>query len=135
MTTSRDEITVLVTGSREWTDVDSVVRALDFYLQRWPGMKLIVGDCATGADRIALRWAKQSGVPWRRFAAKWKELGKRAGPERNQRMVNAGPDVCLAFPLPGSHGTIDCMRRAYAAKIPVANVGKGLRGDALPLLL
>ena len=41
-------------------------------------------------------------------------------------MVNAGADLCLAFPLGESRGTRDCVRRADAAGIPVLNYGDKL---------
>lgn len=46
-----------------------------------------------------------------------------AGLVRNQLMVDLGADICLAFPLPGSRGTWDCMGRAEAAGIKVINLG------------
>lgn len=42
-----------------------------------------------------------------------------AGFIRNQRMVDTGADVCLAFPRGESKGTYDCAKRAKAAGIPV----------------
>lgn len=50
--------------------------------------------------------------------ADWNEYGRAAGPIRNQEMVDAGADVCLAFPT-GGPGTRDCMRRARDAGIRV----------------
>jgi hypothetical protein len=41
------------------------------------------------------------------------------GNYRNQHMVDLGARICLAFPLPSSRGTYDCMARAEAAGIPV----------------
>jgi hypothetical protein len=41
------------------------------------------------------------------------------GHYRNQQMVDAGATICFAFPLDGSVGTWDCVRRARAAGIPV----------------
>lgn len=52
--------------------------------------------------------------------ADWATLGNRAGPIRNQAMVDLGDYLaCLAFPLGESRGTRDCMARAEAAGIPV----------------
>ncbi|MFE3052289.1 SLOG family protein [Nocardia sp. NPDC059239] len=45
-----------------------------------------------------------------------------AGNLRNQDMVDLGADGCLGFPLPGSRGTRDCMRRARAAGIRVNEI-------------
>lgn len=48
-----------------------------------------------------------------------------AGDYRNQEMVDAGADVCLAFYIPGLPcvGTHDCDRRAVKAGIPVTRIG------------
>src|SRR5262249_16770583 len=44
----------------------------------------------------------------------WDELGKKAGPLRNQRMLDEGkPDLVVAFP--GGGGTKDMVRRAVQA--------------------
>jgi len=52
------------------------------------------------------------------FDAEWHRHGKRAGPIRNQRMLEEGqPDLIVAFP--GGHGTADMVRRARQAGIEV----------------
>lgn len=38
-------------------------------------------------------------------------------------MVDLGADLCLAFPLPDSRGTKDCMARAKKAGIKVISMG------------
>jgi hypothetical protein len=54
-------------------------------------------------------------------AAGWRA----AGVLRNTWMVEHGPkpDVCLAFPGPGSRGTWDCVRKAAAFGIEVVVIG------------
>ena len=100
-------------------------RVLDMRQQADPDLTICVGDCPTGADRIAFDWAVTNEVPVQRFVAHWLELGRAAGPDRNQRMVDSGADLCLAFPLDGSKGTQDCMRRARDAGIPVRDYSGG----------
>jgi hypothetical protein len=118
---------VIVTGSRYLPDVEPVVTALENILNGLaPGQTLIVvtGGCRTGADAYASIWAYRVArhLEWpvteETHPADWSR-GKQAGPERNQRMVDLGADLCLAFPLGASRGTRDCMRRANAAGIPV----------------
>jgi len=54
------------------------------------------------------------------FDADWK-LGKKAGPLRNQRMIDEGrPDLVVAFP--GGKGTADMVRRAEAAGVKVLKI-------------
>lgn len=115
---------VLVTGSREWTDVGAVYAALQEHLGNEIQAILVHGDCPTGADAIANSWAKsQPGIAVDAQPANWPLHGRAAGPIRNQAMVTRGADVCLAFPKGESRGTRDCMRKAEAAGIPVINYG------------
>ena len=51
------------------------------------------------------------------------EIGKRAGPLRNQRMLDEGkPDLVVAFP--GGGGTKDMVRRAVKAGVSVHEVNR-----------
>jgi hypothetical protein len=47
----------------------------------------------------------------------WKRHGPAAGPMRNQRMLDWGPDLVVAFA--GGKGTADMVRRARAAGVDV----------------
>jgi hypothetical protein len=40
-------------------------------------------------------------------------------------MVDLGADLCLAFPMPRSRGTWDCVRRAKKAGIVVRECASG----------
>lgn len=127
---------ILVTGSRYWTDIPAVRNAIAKVITDQPyGTHCIVvhGDCPTGADQIArdfldeLEAQRLDYVSQEAHPALWKTDGyPQAGPMRNQRMVDLGADVCLAFPLSDSRGTTDCMRRAKAAGIPVINCAEEL---------
>ena len=78
---------------------------------------VIEGD-ARGADRMAGEWAQCHGVQNLKFRAEWEKLGRKAGPIRNQLMLDEGrPDLVVAFP--GGRGTADMVRRARAAGIDV----------------
>jgi len=87
---------------------------------------VLVGDCPTGLDALVRRagdtYDEQIAVGVRVFRAQWHLLGKRAGPIRNQAMVDkalllAGPQPfeCHAYPMGESRGTRGCMRMAKAA--------------------
>lgn len=112
---------ILVTGSRHFDDLETMVDALN---QAWldlgkPVKPTLVHGAAKGADAMAAGLWKLWGWPTEAHAARWDELGKKAGIVRNAEMVALGADLALAFPLPDSRGTVDCMRRAQAAGIPV----------------
>ena len=65
-------------------------------------MFLVVGDAA-GADNIALSWAEDFNIKYKRFDADWDKYGKAAGPIRNKEMLLSGIDKLCAFP--GGNGT------------------------------
>lgn len=141
--------TVLATGSRDYTARDTVWDALDEQLLdalTYRGADFIVvhvGDCPTGADHHAREWVFQrtaGGYPVRCeiFYAAWAGTGRAAGPIRNQRMVEAGADVALAFyaPPPARNiGTAGCARLARAAGIKVVEHGHDPRPIQMELPL
>src|SRR5438034_11139383 len=88
---------VLVCGGRDWTDGEAILRELERIHQETPITAVIEGE-APGADRLARQAADELGIPVVPFPADWKRYGRRAGPARNQQMVNEGqPDLVLAF--------------------------------------
>jgi len=111
---------ILVTGSRDWPDDGSVETALrklrsENYLKTGSDQVTVVhGDCPTGADAYAKRWARSFGEA---HPADWKKHGKAAGPLRNKHMVNLGADICLAFILNQSKGASGCADLAEKAGI------------------
>lgn len=134
MSIDRDRSRILVTGSRDWNDEGLIGAAL---FDAWCGLQkpitLVHGACPTGADAIAEReWeAKSSGTDdIERHPADWSQ-GRKAGPLRNQQMVDLGADLCLAFIGPctsprcdrkdehASHGATGCADLAEAAGIKV----------------
>lgn len=116
---------ILVTGSRDWTDAETIREALHAeylraVMETGDEPVLVHGHCPTGADAIAdAVWLTNTGQLSERHPADWDRYGKAAGPRRNQEMVDLGAYVCLAFPLPGSRGTRHCMTAAERAGIPV----------------
>lgn len=91
------------------------------------------GSCSTGADHQAHQWFITVGEHLHctelRFPAVWERpdgtYNKAAGFERNARMVEAGPDLVLAFPLPKGAGTQHTMKLARAAGIEVIEFKEG----------
>lgn len=127
---------VIVTGSRTWSDTETIRRALceiaDGYPHDWndQGIVLVHGGCNTnngrathspprGADAIANALWKSWGMTVEIHKAKWSQHGRAAGPIRNKDMVDRGADLCIAFILDESAGATDCVRRATEAGIPV----------------
>lgn len=127
---------VLVTGSRDWLDHNTVGAALACILAQQidagRSMTVVHGDCPTGADRLASIWVGHMQIWLGRgpiaeepYPADWNRYGNYAGPKRNEEMVKLGAAVCLAFPMPRSKGTRNCIRLAEAAGIPVREFKPG----------
>ena len=122
-----DPYRIIVTGARDWPESEArfVDYALGSLIARTVGtfgsIVIVHGDCPTGVDAIADRHALHSPYGGRvtveAHPARWSEHGNAAGPKRNAEMVALGADVCLAFPGPGSRGTIDCLTKAVQAGI------------------
>lgn len=105
-------MTVIVTGSRDFTDFQAVAKVLDALspTQVWHGG-------ARGADTCANTWAAFRGVKVRVFLPDWAGLGKAAGPVRSAQMCGlAKPGSIVAVfckgPLSSSPGTAACVRAA-----------------------
>lgn len=110
---------VLVCGGRAYNNRALLFDVLDVAHAANPIIELMHGD-APGADRLADEWA-QGKVAIRAFPAPWDALGNRAGPIRNQKMLDEGkPHLVIAFP--GGRGTADMVKRAETAKVPVVRV-------------
>ena len=134
---------VLVCGGRDYNDRDHIWNTLcEVDAKRGP-ITCVIHGCATGADSEGVIWAEAMGIKQRPFQAQWDDLshpdavikvsrsGRRydakAGPRRNQRMVDEGkPDLVVAFP--GGDGTADMKRRARAAGIEVMEVANAKVG-------
>lgn len=129
---------ILVTGARDWSDDVAVAEALleaRDTATRGAEIVLVHGDCQTGADAIAKRWATTWGWIVEDHPADWERYRNAAGYRRNAEMVNLGADICLAFirpcvalrcrgrlPRHDSHGTAHCAGLARSAGILVIEV-------------
>jgi hypothetical protein len=118
---------ILITGSREWDDEEKISGAFDSALREMgflPSIHhgvIVVHGGADGADRLAGQVAMRRGWKVEVYPAAWDEKGPKAGPLRNQEMVDEGADICLAFFKDGAanKGTADCVKKAEKAGITV----------------
>lgn len=119
---------MLICGDRKWVDykfiyawVERLVEnhaavhdALKNYPRGFPPLVIIEGE-ADGVDTMARIAAEQLKVEVVKFPARWRKFGKKAGPIRNQQMIDEGkPDMVLAFhdDIEHSLGTMDMVTRA-----------------------
>lgn len=121
---------VLVCGSREWTSSqhrDIVFTFLDTFNKKYPVTKIIEGECR-GPDLWSKEWAQKESIGVVAFRPHWEKQGKKAGPERNLRMIKEGnPDYVLAFTdnIEASKGTKNMVMLARKEGIPVYVYGYG----------
>lgn len=141
---------ILVTGSRDLKPEHRpiVEEALAAAVGNDPGPHTLVQGGAQGADLLAKKaadkwgWAVETHFPdWSQPCTPGCKPNHRrahksgsgtycpaAGNFRNQRMVDAGADVCVAIYLAGAKnaGTSDCTRRAGKAQMPIIRRTAGL---------
>lgn len=114
---------ILVTGSRDWTNYGVIWRALEDEIVAFGSRQvkdiLLIHGAAIGADRLAAIAGRRLGLGVKGYRANWDRYGKKAGPIRNRKMLDLHPHVVLAFPLPQSIGTVDCMDEAKRRGIEV----------------
>jgi len=115
-------VRLLACGGRYYADADLVGIVLDRLHKETP-ISILIHGSAAGADRLADAWAKRAGVPVDRYPADWLNLGRAAGPVRNQLMINEGkPEMVIAFP--GGAGTRDMVDRARRAGLIVEHAAR-----------
>lgn len=148
-------IRILMTGSRDWTDAQASADALNaclVLLGVTASEAILVHGAAAGADQLVAETAQQLGMATEAHPAQWNthtaacpawdrgnQTCKLAGHRRNDAMIAAGVDMCLAFPTHGYHlapgesrertsrGTWNCAEKAMKADIPTLVVwGKEL---------
>lgn len=119
---------VLITGSRNWEGPAAEAKIAEVLgaAQRFAeavGSPLVVvhGDCPTGADAVADRWARrrdQEGVLVDPHPANFAEHRPHAVEINNGFIVGEGGDMCVAFWRDESPGTEDFINKAQASNIP-----------------
>jgi len=116
---------VLVCGGRDYNDREAVISVLSGIAgERMRPIETIIEGGAKGADASGRAYAYITDAECETYEADWKRFGNRAGPIRNQRMIDEGkPDLVVAFP--GGRGTADMVRRAKAAGVPVTLASGG----------
>lgn len=106
---------ILVCGSRGWSSTVELRRRL----AALPPDAEIIHGAARGADQDAARIARSLGIPETGYPADWKTHGRRAGVLRNLAMLDAPPDLVLAFWDGQSRGTAHTITEAKRRGIPV----------------
>lgn len=102
--------TLLISGGRDFDDVDFMVEKLGRIHDAYTVTKVITGG-AKGVDEIGGLWADELDIELEEYKPDWDTHGKKAGMLRNGDMLDsAKPDGVICFP--GGRGTDDMFRRA-----------------------
>ena len=117
---------VVICGDRNWTDKESIRRALSMFdsdtviIHGDNGrVHPLTGKAYKGADKITGEIAKELGLQVIAVPAKWDRFGRAAGPVRNREMLELKPDLVVAFhhDIEKSKGTKDMVNAARKAGI------------------
>jgi hypothetical protein len=120
----------VVTGHKDWTDVDTVFNRLDALRGRKPDMVLVTKG-GPGVELIARRWAALRDVPQIVVSMNW-SLGKRSGFEALERQLALKPAGVVTFEDPGHPLNGLCMRLIQDAeprRITVWRIGGPKQGS------
>jgi hypothetical protein len=108
---------ILVCGGRKYSNVTRVYEVLD-KLQDKHGNLIVGHGWATGADTLAMEWAKSREQICFCFPAQWKTFKRSAGFKRNAEMLKLfEPNVVVAFP--GGNGTANMVQIAEKANVRI----------------
>lgn len=113
-------MTILCCGDRKWRLLLPIMQRLGSFSS---GHTVVVHGDAPGADKLCDAVARYLGMAVQPYPADWVSLGKKAGPIRNQAMLDRHPEIELVIAfhanLAESKGTADMVARARKAGIPV----------------
>lgn|SRR3990167_8714384 len=99
-----------VAGYRDYHDREKVFQLLDLFRETNLVEEIITGD-ARGVDSLARDYARINNIKLTVFTAQWNKYGKRAGPLRNQEIID-NSDFLIAFVHMNSIGTLDTIAKA-----------------------
>ena len=111
---------VVIAGCRDYDNYDEAKAFIDFCLSniRKNYKIIIVSGCASGADAMGERYAKENGFKVERYPADWKKYGRSAEPKRNKQMAEVC-DYVICFWDEKSRGTKSMIEYAKRCNKPV----------------
>ena len=111
---------VVIAGCRNYTNYEEAKQYIDFCISniRQGNNIIILSGCASGADAIGERYAKENGFKVEKYPADWEIYGKSAGPRRNKQMAEAS-DYVICFWDGKSSGTRSMLELAKKCNKPV----------------
>jgi hypothetical protein len=110
---------LIVAGGRDFNDYSRLSKILDRIVKIIGSDELvIISGAANGADNLAIRYARESGIKLIEKPANWNKYGKRAGYIRNREMADIATHL-LAFWDGKSKGTANMISIAESENIEV----------------
>jgi hypothetical protein len=94
---------VIIAGSRDFNDYNSLERKMNVILKNQDDVTIISGT-ARGADKLGERYAGENQHKLEKYPAMWDLYGKKAGYMRNEEMAKDS-DGCVVFWDGKSKGT------------------------------
>lgn len=107
-----------IAGYRGFTDYVLFSKEVKKCLAEIGEVETFVSGGAKGTDKMAERYASETGIPIVIYKPDWDGRGRGAGLERNTDIVTDSTHL-LAFLSPRSKGTPDTIRKAHNKGIPV----------------
>lgn len=118
-----EKFKLIVAGTRSFNDYEllrSVIAQLFMKRHCWiiDWNEEIVSGGAPGADTLAVRYATETGIPFKVFPADWKKYGRSAGPRHNRQMAEYA-DAAIVFWDGKSRGTQNMIQQMRELGKPV----------------
>lgn len=106
-------IKLAVVGSRTFNDYQTLTKVLSWY-----NINTIISGGATGADKMAAKYAQELNINLIEHIPDWNIYGKRAGFVRNRKIIEHADEV-VAFWDGISNGTKDSIRISQELNKPI----------------
>lgn len=107
-----------IVGSRDFQDYDRLCEVISEWCSEHGSIDGIVSGGCKGADTLAERYAADNKIPMEIHPPDWIRHGSRAGPVRNQKIVDSATHM-IAFPSRNGRGTQDSIRKAEKKGIAI----------------
>ncbi len=111
---------VVIAGCRDYNNYNEAKEFIDFCISniRKQNIIVIVSGCASGADAIGERYARENKFSVEKYPANWEKHGKSAGPLRNKKMAEIC-DFVICFWDKRSKGTKSMIEYAKKYNKPI----------------
>lgn len=119
---------IIVTGGRDFHDY-RYIHAVLYEIDQQVGIGQIIHGGAVGVDYACGEWGILNNKEVTVYRANWKDLGRAAGPVRNQTMLGDNLDADYVLAFPGGKGTENMCSIAKKAGIDVVRVANPDKGE------